>query len=459
MAERHYAQSGRAETRRTEAAEAVPAGTAARAAAARAIHSVRDRGRSLDDALQALHTIVVERDRPLVQELCYGVLRTLPRQVLLAGALLHKPLKREDRDLEALILVGLYQLTNTRIPAHAAVAATVEAARTMGKAWASPLINALLRRFQRERKQLLARVEREPEARWLFPDWLLARLRAAWPQDWREIVAASNTKPPMCLRVNRIAGTRANYAQRLSAAGLTARPVKDTTVGLTLDQPVPTTTLPGFADGLVSVQDAGAQLAAQLLDAAAGERVLDACAAPGGKSAHILERAGGDLDLTALDVDAERLEQVRNNLQRLGLRARVVQGDATAPNGDWAEERYQRILLDAPCSATGVIRRHPDIKWLRRGSDIAALCERQACMLEALWPLLVPGGTLLYVTCSLLPEENEERIRAFLTHQTDARLRPLEGTWGVARPVGRQTLPREDGPDGFYYAVLTKHNP
>ena len=434
----------------------VKQGARARATAAFAIHAVRDRGRSLDEVLAGLEDLDDQRDHSLVWEFCYGVLRTLPRQEALAGALLHRPLKRADRDLEALILVGLYQLTDTRIPAHAAVAATVDAARTMGKSWAPALVNALLRRFQRERERLLDLSDPAPEVRWLFPRWLLERLQTAWPQHWREIIAASNSRGPMTLRVNRTKTTRAHYGQRLAGVGLTARPTQNSADGLTMERPVATTDLPGFADGLVSVQDAGAQLAAELLDAQPGERVLDACAAPGGKSAHLLERARGNLDLTTLDIDPARLEQVRLNLRRLSLSARTVQGDATAPNGAWAQTRYHRILLDAPCSATGVIRRHPDIKWLRRDSDVSALGDLQARMLDALWPLLVPGGTLLYATCSFLPEENEGQIRAFLGRWDDVRVRPLEAVWGVARPCGRQTLPREGGPDGFYYAVLEK---
>jgi 16S rRNA (cytosine967-C5)-methyltransferase len=445
-----------AEPRRAEPVRAAAAGTKARAAAAHAVYSVRDLGRSLTDVLETLPPLDDERDRALVQELCYGVLRTLPRQEELAKLLLHKPLKPEDADLNALILVGLYQLTDTRIPPHAAVAATVEAVRTMGKGRAASLVNALLRRFQRERDRLLARTDRSPEVRWLFPRWLLDRLRSAWPERWQEIVTASNARAPMCLRVNRSRTTRAEYVRRLGNAGLTARPTPSTDSGLTLDEPVSTARLPGFAAGLVSVQDAGAQLAAELLNASPGERVLDACAAPGGKSAHILERAGNDLDLTALDVDPVRLERVRDNLRRLGLSARIVQGDAAAPDGDWARDRYDRILLDAPCSATGVIRRHPDIKWLRRESDIDALTDLQARMLDALWPLLAPGGTLLYATCSLLPEENERQVSAFLMRRGDARAGPIDASWGVQRPFGRQTLPKDGGPDGFYYAVLGK---
>jgi len=434
----------------------VKRGTEARVTAAHVVHAVRDQGRSLDDALAGLENLDDPRDRSLVRELCYGVLRTLPRQEALAGALLHRPFKCADRDLEALILVGLYQLTDTRIPPHAAVAATVDAARAMGKAWAPALVNALLRRFERERARLLDPLDPTPEVRWLFPRWLLEQLRTAWPQHWREIVAAGNARPPMTLRVNRLKTTRAHYARQLGSVGLTARPSRDTTHGLTLERPVPTVELPGFAAGLVSVQDAGAQLAAKLLDAQPGERILDACAAPGGKSAHILERAGGKPDLTALDIDPVRLERVRANLRRLALSARVVQGDTTAPGGDWARTRYHRILLDAPCSATGVIRRHPDIKWLRRESDIEVLCDLQARMLDALWPLLVPGGTLLYATCSLLPAENEVQIRAFLGRRGDVRVRSPAATWGMARSCGRQTLPQAGGADGFYYAVLEK---
>lgn len=446
-----------AEPRRADPVQAAPIGAAARAAAALAIRAVLDRGRSLTDALETLPPLDDERDRPLVREIGYGVLRILPRLEALAKLLLRKPLKREDADVHALILVGLYQLTDMRIPPHAAVAATVEAAREMGKGWAASLVNALLRRFQRERESLLSRAGgSSPEVRWLFPSWLLDRLRAAWPEQWREIVAASNARAPMFLRVNRTRTTRPDYAQRLSAAGLTARATPDTTAGLTLDLPVPTARLPGFADGLVSVQDAGAQLAAELLNARAGERVLDACAAPGGKSAHILERAGAGLDLTALDADPQRLERVRENLGRLGLAARVVHGDATAPVGDWASVAYDRILLDAPCSATGVIRRHPDIKWLRRDSDIGSLTDLQARMLDALWPLLVPGGTLLYVTCSLLPEENEAQVQAFLRRRSDARAAVLDLSRGVARAFGRQTFPRSGEADGFYYAALEK---
>lgn len=448
-----------AEPYRVAPSDSAPAGAAARAAAALAVRAVLDRGRSLDDARDGQPQLGDERDRALVQELCYGVLRLLPRLEALVSLLLHKPMKREDGDLRALLLVGLYQILETRIPPHAAVAATVDAARFLGKGWGSSLVNATMRRFIRERGPLRARADRSPASRWLFPAWLLHRLQDAWPEQWQGIVDASNERPPMTLRVNRLRTTRTEYSARLAAAGLTARPAAHAEAGLILDRPVPTSLLPGFADGLVSVQDASAQLAADLLDAAPGQRVLDACAAPGGKTCHILERIGNVLDLTALDSDPRRLTRLRENLGRLGLTARVLCGDAAAPSGEWAQGRFDRILLDVPCSATGVIRRHPDIKWLRRESDIAALTRLQARVLDALWPLLAPGGILLYATCSVLPEENERQVQGLLERRADARELPLAAAWGVARAVGRQILPRGGGMDGFFYATLTNAGP
>jgi 16S rRNA (cytosine967-C5)-methyltransferase len=370
--------------------------------------------------------------------------------------LLHKPLGPEDRDLEALLLISLYQLIATRIPPHAAVDAGVAATRRLGKAWAASLINAVLRRFLREREQLLSRAEHSSAATWLFPEWLLSRLRSAWPDQWQAIVSASNGRAPMTLRVNQHTLTRADYARRLGELGVASRPAPHAPAGLILDRAVPARQLPGFSEGLVSVQDAGAQLAAELLEAAAGERVLDACAAPGGKTAHILERARGDLMLTALDADAKRLERLRENITRLGLSARTLCGDAGDASGEWADAPYQRILLDVPCSATGVIRRHPDIKWLRRDTDIPALAAQQKRLLEAVWLLLAPGGILLYATCSLLPEENEQQMRALLSRHPEAQEVPIRADWGIPRAPGRQTLPVQGGMDGFYYARLEK---
>lgn len=437
------------------------AGAAARAAAAAVVEAVRDRGRSLNEALATspVQALSDQRDRALVQELSYGTLRLLPRLEALTASLMHKPVRATDRDLEALVLVGLYQLIATRIPAHAAVAATVAAAKSDERPWAAGLVNALLRRFEREGGPLAARLEEIPRVRWLFPDWLLNRLQAAWPDNWTAICDASNARPPMTLRVNRLRTDRRAYADLLAAEGIASRPLPYVDAALRLDTPVSTDRLPGFGAGLVSVQDGAAQLAAVLLDAQPGDRVLDACAAPGGKTAHILERAGDDLDLTALDVDPQRMERVAQALARLGLRAQPCVGDAARPEGDWARHRYGRILLDVPCSATGVIRRHPDIKWLRRDADIAPLAELQRHILDAIWPLLTSGGVMLYVTCSVLPEENEHQIAAFLARTPDAALRPIVADWGLARGPGRQILPGTDDMDGFFFARLEKIAP
>lgn len=435
-------------------------GAAPRAAAALALFGVRSRGRSLTQVLEhARLTRLSTADRALTQELVYGSLRTLPRLEAILARLVNHPLRAADQDLESLILIGFHQLIGMRTAVHAAVAATVEASRLLGKPDKAALVNALLRRFLREREAILAEVDREPAARWLFPTWLIEQLRLDWPEDWAEIVEVSNGRAPMSLRVNRLRCDRRDYASQLIGAGLTARPIPDCALGLTLDEPCPTRDLPGFAEGLVSVQDAGAQLAAELLDAQPGQRVLDACAAPGGKTASILERAGNALELVAIDHSASRLDAIRETLARLHLSAEVLLADAAQPLGSWTRKPFDRILLDVPCSATGVIRRHPDIKWLRRPEDIPALCDLQDRILAAAWALLAPGGRLLYVTCSLLAAENHQRVAAFLEHHADARERPIQADWGRAMPVGRQLLPRSGGHDGFYYALIERVTP
>jgi 16S rRNA (cytosine967-C5)-methyltransferase len=427
-----------------------------RAAAARTVHAVRVDGRSLTIALVAAAETVAERDQALLQALCYGTLRVLPRLETLLDILLTRPLRRADRILQALMAVGIYQLLYTRIPAHAAVAATVAASRTLERPRAAGLVNAALRRFQREQDQLLAQVGTDPADPALFPDWLIGRLQTAWPAHWRQIVAVSNQQPPMALRVNRLKTTIADYAAELAAAGIGARRVPGLATALLLDEPVPTQRLPGFAQGLVSVQDTAAQRAAALLAPQPGERVLDACAAPGNKTAHLLEQAGGELRLTAVDVDPQRLPALRENLARLGLSAQVLAADARDGTAHWPGAPYDRILLDAPCSATGVIRRHPDIKYLRRDSDIATLAAAQRAILAALWPLLRRGGRLLYVTCSVLPDENQARVRQFLAERPDARVLPIALPGCIPCDPGVQLLPAADGGDGFYFALLER---
>ncbi|WP_438764407.1 16S rRNA (cytosine(967)-C(5))-methyltransferase RsmB [Kushneria sp. TE3] len=402
---------------------------------------------------------IAARDQGLYRALCFGVCRALPQLEAVAAKLLKSPFKQRDQDIHALLLVGLYQLFHMRIPTHAAVGETAGGARELNKEWATRVINGCLRRADRERDTLLAEVEKTPAAAHWHPQWLLTRLEKAWPDQWREITAANNMPGPMTLRVNRAHQSRADWLERLEGAGLAARACAFSDDGLTLETPCDVEQLPGFQDGDVSVQDEAAQLAAALLlkdldGRATPLRLLDACSAPGGKSAHLLECAP-DSAVTALDSDAHRLERVRETLARLKLSATLEAADATT-NDWWDGTPFDGILLDAPCSGTGVIRRHPDIKALRRDEDIAELAALQARLLEAQWQRLAPGGRLLYATCSVLPEENAEQIAAFLGRTPDARACPITADWGQSAGEGRQLMPTPDGHDGFFYALLEK---
>lgn len=427
-----------------------------RAAAAQVITRVADHGRSLDAALSALRARVAETDRALLQELTFGVLRWYVRLDALAAQLLRRPMKRRDRDLHALVLVGLYQLLYLRLPAYAAVTETVDAARTLGKPWAAGVINGVLRNAQRQSGELVERLDRDPAVALAHPAWLLESLAQDWPETWRAIAQANNTRAPMTLRINARLVDRDTYRAELEAAGLPCHSVAGIPSALELEAPVDVERLPGFAEGRVSVQDAAAQLAAFLLPVDPGMRVLDVCAAPGGKTAHLLEQYPRMGSLTAVDVDAQRLEQVQVNLARIGLEGDLHVGDATQPDQWWDGRPYERILVDAPCTATGVIRRHPDIKLLRRAGDVRALAARQAEILRAVWPLLAPGGILLYATCSVLEVENSQQIGGFLQRHPNARELAIEGQWGCARAHGRQVLPGDQNMDGFYYARLEK---
>ena len=433
-----------------------PSTADARTVAARVLAQVFGAGRSLTDALAAaLPSLSRPTDRALAQELCYGVLRCHPRLEKIAQRLLHHPLKRRDADVLSLIMIGLYQLVYLRVPAYAAIDATVEAARTLGKPWAAGLTNAVLRGFQRDAARLLAEVDTDAQAHHALPAWLLENIQTDWPDDWCAIAQASAAHPPMSLRVNTRRLSRADYLQQLHDAGIGAREALHTAAGLVLDAPIEVERLPGFAAGLVSVQDAAAQLAVPLIGLAPGQRVLDVCAAPGGKTCHILETEPR-VRLLALDVDRERLARVQDNLQRLALRAELIAADATQPQSWWDGTPFDRILLDAPCSAIGVLRRHPDIKVLRGARDVETLAAGQRRLLDALWPLLASGGMLLYVTCSILARENARQIAGFLVGHDDARERPIDAAWGRSCTCGRQILPGEDGMDGFYYACLIK---
>ncbi|MDJ0747976.1 MAG: 16S rRNA (cytosine(967)-C(5))-methyltransferase RsmB [Woeseiaceae bacterium] len=434
-------------------------GARTRAAAAQVVDAVTNHGQSLDAAISEHEKRLPPGERPLLRLLAYGTLRRHWRLREWIGELVNRPLKMRDSVINALLAVGLYQLCDTRIPDHAAVSQTVEAARQLRRPKLAGLVNACLRRFQRD-----ALGERDPvseESSFNHPQWLIDRLRRDWPDDASDILEANNRRAPMWLRANASRGTAAEYKGRLAAEGIESTLLEGVPDAVRLGEPQSVDVLPGFGDGDVSVQDGAAQVAARWLMREQPRRVLDACAAPGGKSGHVLELGGGEVELVAVDIDETRLDRVRENHARIGMRATIVAGDASKPEKWWDGAPFDAILLDAPCSATGVIRRHPDIKLLRRDTDIAALSDLQARILRALWPLLTPGGRLLYVTCSVLAAENDNVVQAFLEANGDAVedvVLPNNNIRDLMRrkACGYQVLPGTADLDGFFYACLVK---
>lgn len=427
-----------------------------RARAAKLLTQVVKGQQSLSTLFPYQQDQLSEQDEALLQELCFGVCRWYYRLDSKAKLLLDKPLKAKDQDIHCLLLLGLYQLEYTRIPAHAAISETVQACKQLKKASISGLINAVLRRSQRERQPLDEKLAAKSDFRYAHPNWLQKRLQKAWPEHWQSICEANNQRAPMTIRVNAQQQDREAYLSTLAKAGIEATPCRHSPQGIKLAKPSSVQGLPGFQQGACSVQDEAAQLAASLMQLEPGQHVLDACAAPGGKTCHLLESQPQLASLTALELDPVRAEKIHQNLQRLNLNAQVLTGDASKPEEWWDQQCFDRILLDAPCSATGVIRRHPDIKLLRRNEDIHALSELQLEILTALWSTLRPHGILVYATCSVLPEENEQLIARFLAQQENARILPIEAEWGIEQPLGRQLFPQIQGHDGFYYSRLVK---
>lgn len=384
--------------------------------------------------------------RPAVQDLAYGALRQYGRGDALLAPLLAKPLS--ELTIRTLLLAAVYRLEARPDDTHTTVDQAVSAAALMGNGRFKPLVNAVLRNFQRQYATLVDSALLHDYARWQHPQWWIDKLRAAHPRQWQDILAAGNGRPPMTLRLNRRRIDSADiYIARLAQLDISAGALDDSAI--LLDRPVSVAQLPGFALGEVSVQDWGAQHAARLLDAQSGMRVLDACAAPGGKTAHILERA--DADMTALDVDAKRLLRIAENLNRLGLTAKLQAADCANTDTWWDKRPFDRILADVPCSASGVVRRHPDVKWLRRKSDVSGFARTQSRILDALWQVLAPGGKILYCTCSVFHEENQQQIQTFVSRHADARRLPT----GNSQDELQLTPTREH--DGFYYALLQKN--
>ncbi len=424
------------------------AGVAVRVFAAKAIDAVY-RGRSLKAELAAtLPKIHDVRDRALLEAICFTALRQRARYDAALKSWLQKPLGAKDGELHALLLAGFAQLDELQLPAHAALSATVEAARALGRPHQAGMVNAILRRAQREGLPPV-----DASATW--PQWLKRKIESDWPAFAGAIFANSAQAAPLWLRVNRRKLSRDAYAEKLDELGLSFTVDDELPEAIRIDEPVAVNALPGFAEGEISVQDGSAQLVADAVAPAAQSRVLDACAAPGGKTMHLLER-DASLRLLALDVDARRLQRVGENLARNGLHAELRQADAADPAGWWNGEFFDSVLLDAPCSATGIVRRQPDVLLHRREADIAALTALQAKLLDSLWKLLQPGGVLLYATCSVLKDENERQIDAFLARTPDALAEPLDARFGHASGAGRQCLPGEGGRDGFFYARLRK---
>ncbi len=421
-----------------------------RALAARAVFAVLERGVSLSAALPEQQRQLHDgKDKALIAELCYGIMRHLPQMDKCVSDRLNKPFKGKQRIIHQLLLVGCYQLYFTRIPEHAAISETAEACRQLGFEGLVKVVNGVLRNIQRGKAGLSTA---DPVLEFNTPDWIIRRLRQAYPDDWCQIIEQSHQRPPMWLRNNRRHQTREQYLSRLAAADIPAR-AGDGADAILLEKAADVMRLPDFEQGAVSVQDAAAQWAAELLNARDGELVLDVCAAPGGKTCHILESA--DADVVAVDFDAQRLRRVSENLERLKLNAKVIHGDAADIPAWWQGEKFDRILLDAPCSATGVIRRHPDIKWLRKEADINELAKLQQKILDHCWQWLNPGGTLIYATCSILPQENARQIEAFLARAPDATIQPIERQADPSQ-IGWQILPGQRDSDGFYYARLLK---
>ena len=391
---------------------------------------------------------------PLSKALCFGICRHYFRLTAIADRLLSK--RPKEIDVWASLLMGLYQLHYLRIPDYAVVKETVSLVEKLKKPWAKGLVNAVLRTYCREKETLLAGLQDNPTFIYGHQEWFINRLKTAWPHDWKSILEANDKHPPMSLRVNAKQTSRTEYLNRLQEANISAHSLPYSPQGIGLLAPCDVHELPGFAVGDVSVQDEAAQLALSLLSLKPGLRVLDACAAPGGKTCHILEQEGTLDACVALDIDNKRLSRVQDNLNRLHLQATLLAGDGLHPEKWWDGVLFDRILLDAPCSATGVIRRHPDIKLLRTAAEITTVAQLQQDLLKSLWPLLTPGGIMVYATCSVMPEENEHQMARFITQHHDCQNLMQEQPWGHATGHGWQILPGEHNMDGFFYSVLKK---
>lgn len=411
---------------------------------------------SLNTLFPAIEKRCPEKDRGLLRELCYGTMRHHAQLNCMIKLLQNRAFKFRDIDIKALVLIGIYQLQHTRIPAHAAISESVEACRDLDKEWAGKVVNAILRRFQREQEELEESLSSDESYCFNHPEWMIAKLKNNWPDHWQDILAANNGQAPLTLRVNQRHTDRESYLQQLEPI-IDAEKTNYSDIGIRLASSMNVESLPGFEEGAFSVQDEAAQLAGQLLDLKPGQHVLDACAAPGGKLCHILEIESDLAQVDAVELEERRAGRIEENLERLSLDANLIIADASTQTW-WDGEQYDRILLDAPCSATGVIRRNPDIKYLRQAEDILETSKLQLSILENCWKMLKPGGKLVYATCSIFPQENERLVKRFISQSEDALHIEIDAPWGILREHGRQLFPQIGDHDGFYYALLEKQS-
>jgi 16S rRNA (cytosine967-C5)-methyltransferase len=425
-----------------------------RLVAIRVLESILLNKGSLSTQLARKQAEVKAEHIPQLKEICFGVSRQFPKLNSFALYMLEKPFQEKDLDIYAAILIALYQIDYMDTPEHAAVNEAVESAKLIGKPWAGKLVNAILRRYLREADDIKAVLNDMPSVAHSHPKWILKRFNKHWKNEFEQIVEANNARPPMCLRVNLSRVSRETQMDKLSAIGIENEKGQFSESAIYLKQATSVQSLPGFFDGDMSVQDEAAQLSASLLAVKEGEKVLDACAAPGGKTGHLLESA--DIELTAVELEPWRLAKIEENLERLSFNAALICADSGDLGSWWDKEPFDKVLLDVPCSATGVIRRNPDIKINRKPADIDELVEIQKQLINNIWLTLKPGGKLLYATCSVMPEENEKQMADFLNETPNAQEIMLDVAWGKKVSHGIQLLPTKNSHDGFYYCLIEK---
>ena len=433
--------------------------TNTRALAAKMVEKVCYHGTSLSEAFLLPDLKPKENDRAFVKEICFGTIRYWIPLTAFLKTLLEKPIKAQDKDIECLLCVGLYQFIYMKLPHYAVVNETVSATRSLKKPWASALINKILRMAIEIAEPLKSLEEKSITARYAHPNWMIDKIKAAWPTDWEMILHANNAKAPLFLRVNKTKIALPDYEKLLSNHKISYQRIEGLSQGIKLNNPLPVDKIPGFKSGLFSVQDASGQKVIEYCDIHSDHRVLDTCAAPGSKTTHILEMHPDIQKLVAVDIAPSRLKKISANMKRLQLQSKnttLIAADISDVQQWWDGELFDRILVDAPCSASGVIRRHPDIKVLRKKEDIQKLSEQQCIILKLMWPLLKPGGKLIYTTCSIFPDENEQVIAAFLSLYPEAKIIPINNDWGKQLNHGQQVLTGTNNRDGFYYCIVEK---